>query len=68
MSIANLYHTVDGKTVPKLDLIRKHLMIEGHIEKECLVKILQEVTDVYRNESNMLRVQEPVIIIGDIHG
>lgn len=56
MNIQNLYHTVDGKTVPKMDLIRKHLMIEGHIEKECLVRILNEVTDVYRNESNMIRI------------
>ena len=31
-----------------MDLMRKHLMIEGHIDKECLVKILNEVTDVYR--------------------
>ena len=31
-----------------MDLIRKHLMIEGHIDKECLVRILNEVTDVYR--------------------
>lgn len=51
-----------------MDLIRKHLMLEGHIQKDCLVRILNEVTDIYRNESNMLRVQEPVIIIGDIHG
>jgi len=68
LSSENLYHTVDGKTVPKMDLIRKHLMLEGHIQKDCLVRILNEVTDIYRNESNMLRVQEPVIIIGDIHG
>lgn len=68
MNVTNLYQTVDGKTAPKMDLIRKHLMIEGHIDKECLVRILNEVTDVYRNEPNMIRVQEPVIIIGDIHG
>ena len=37
-----------GKTVPKLDLVRKHLMIEGQIEKDCLVRILNEVTDIYR--------------------
>lgn len=50
------YHTVDGKSVPKMDLVRKHLMIEGHIQKDCLVRILNEVTAIYRNESNMLRV------------
>ena len=37
-----------------MDLIRKHLMIEGHIEKECLVRILQEVTDVYRKSKTFI--------------
>ena len=36
-----------GKEVPKMDLIRKHLMIEGQIDKTCLVRILEEVTAVY---------------------
>lgn len=31
-----------------MDLIRKHLMIEGALEKECLVRILEEVTAIYR--------------------
>ena len=43
-----------GKTVPKLDLVRKHLMIEGQIEKDCLVRILNEVTDIYRKSSLLL--------------
>jgi len=51
-----------------MDLIRKHLMIEGHIEKDCLTRILRDVSKIYRSEPNMLRVEEPVIIIGDIHG
>jgi len=56
MNAQNLFATSDGKTAPKLDLVRKHLMIEGHIEKECLVRILNEVTDIYRNEPNMIRI------------
>mgnify|MGYP001626730924 CR=1 FL=1 len=35
----------DGK--PKMDLIRMHLMLEGQIKKDCLVRILDEVTDIY---------------------
>ena len=34
-----------------MDLIRKHLMIEGTIEKECLVRILEEVTAIYRKSN-----------------
>lgn len=43
-----LYFFVIGRTVPKMELIRKHLMIEGQIEKQCLIRILEEVTDIYR--------------------
>ena len=37
-----------GREVPKMDLIRKHLMIEGQIEKQCLVRILDTVKAIYR--------------------
>ena len=37
-----------------MDLIRKHLMIEGQIEKTCLVRILEEVTAIYRKSSHNL--------------
>ena len=47
-TFAHSFFVLVGKTVPKLDLIRKHLMIEGQIEKDCLVRILNEVTDIYR--------------------
>jgi len=40
LSTTNLYENKDGKEVPKMDLIRKHLMIEGQIAKECLIRIL----------------------------
>ena len=53
-------------------------MIEGRITKECLVRMLNEVTNVFckwilnlsrlEKEPNLVKVQEPVIIIGDIHG
>jgi hypothetical protein len=36
----------EGRWVPNFDLIRKHLMIEGLITKECLVRILTEVTAI----------------------
>jgi len=68
MSAKDLYHVKDGREVPNFDLIRKHLMIEGHITKECLIRILVEVTAVLKKEPNLVRVEEPVIIIGDIHG
>jgi len=37
MSTEKLYHTVKGKSVPDVQLIREHLNLEGHIAKECLI-------------------------------
>lgn len=51
-----------------MDLIRKHLLQEGTIDKECLVYIIKTATQILKGEPNLLKVKEPVIIIGDIHG
>ena len=67
-----------------MDLIRKHLLREGPIEKEHLSEIIREVTQflskliliykltpiffVLEKEPNVIRMKEPVIIVGDIHG
>lgn len=56
MTSKELYHEKDGRQVPNFDLIRKHLMIEGLITKECLVRILNEVTTIFMKEPNLLKV------------
>lgn len=32
------------------------------------MKLVQDVTKIFKNEPNMLKVNQPVVIIGDIHG
>lgn len=59
---------MSGKQLPNINLIRKHLILGGSITKSCLVKLLVEVTNLFKTEANLLKVNEPVIIIGDIHG
>lgn len=65
--------------MPDLELIRKHLLEEGTIGKPELVRLIKDVTHTFsnilikyllsiENEPNILKMQEPVIIIGDIHG
>jgi len=58
----------DKSSVPDAALMREHLLIEGHITKPCLVKVLRDVIKVFKNEPNLVKVKEPCIIIGDIHG
>ena len=51
-----------------MELLRSHLLREGHLEKAELMEILRDATAIMRKEPNVLRIKEPVIIVGDIHG
>jgi len=54
--------------VPNTELLRKHLLREGHINKSELIELLNNVTGILKKEPNVMRIKEPVIIVGDIHG
>jgi len=41
---------------------------EGRLSESCVLKILKDTTALFRQEPNMLEVDAPVIICGDIQG
>jgi serine/threonine-protein phosphatase 2B catalytic subunit len=49
-------------------VLRKHLLREGRLEKKELVELIKGASAIMRKEPNVLRMKEPVIIVGDIHG
>lgn len=49
-------------------MLRKHLLREGHINKEEISEIIHKAKDIFKKEPNVMRIKEPVIIVGDIHG
>ena len=67
-----------------MTVLRKHLLREGRLEKKELVELVLEATAIMsksriserlitifpflEKEPNVLRMKEPVIIVGDIHG
>lgn len=51
-----------------MDVLRKHLLREGRLEKKELIEIIKTATQIMKKEPNVLRMKEPVIIVGDIHG
>lgn len=57
-----------GREVPNMELLRSHLLREGHLEKVELMEILRDAMNIMKKEPNVLRIKEPVIIVGDIHG
>ncbi|KJP85280.1 hypothetical protein AK88_05091 [Plasmodium fragile] len=53
---------------PDYKALRDHLRKEGRIRKEDCLDIIKKVIDIVSNEPNLLRLQDPITIVGDIHG
>jgi len=41
---------------------------EGHLNKAELIEIIVAAINLFAKEPNVVRLKEPVIIVGDIHG
>ncbi|KAH9942708.1 Metallo-dependent phosphatase [Amylocystis lapponica] len=64
------FFTVDhaGVQKPNLALLRDHFLNEGRLTEEQCLWVLSQTTDLMSQEPNMLQVESPVIVCGDIHG
>ncbi|SCM23191.1 serine/threonine protein phosphatase 2B catalytic subunit A, putative [Plasmodium chabaudi chabaudi] len=53
---------------PDYKILMEHLRKEGRVKKEDCIDIIKKVIDIVSNEPNLLRLQDPITIVGDIHG
>jgi serine/threonine-protein phosphatase 2B catalytic subunit len=58
----------DSKLMPNIKKLRKHLTGEGRLDPKLVLKIIELAEKVLAKEPNLLRIDSPVNIIGDIHG
>lgn len=55
-------------TKPDLDFLKQHFFREGRLtETQCLY-VIEKGTELLRKESNVLEVDAPITVAGDIHG
>ena len=59
----------ESKTsLPKTDLIRDHLLLEGRLEENAVLELFNRARELMSEESNVVEINSPVNVIGDIHG
>ena len=49
-------------------MLRSHFTQEGRLLKEDVLKLILHATSLFRSEPNLLSLQDPVTVVGDIHG
>eukprot|EP00826_Nyctotherus_ovalis_P044880 TRINITY_DN4891_c0_g1_i21.p1 TRINITY_DN4891_c0_g1~~TRINITY_DN4891_c0_g1_i21.p1 ORF type:complete len:123 (+),score=27.18 TRINITY_DN4891_c0_g1_i21:115-483(+) len=49
-------------------ILREHLMREGTITKEDCKTLIQWAIQILKAEPNLIYIDDPVVIVGDIHG
>ncbi|KAJ7244429.1 Metallo-dependent phosphatase-like protein, partial [Mycena haematopus] len=57
-----------GASKPNVRILRDHFFREGRLTEEHAIYILEHATKLLSSEPNMVEVQGPVTICGDIHG
>ncbi|KAG4301222.1 hypothetical protein PCANB_002466 [Pneumocystis canis] len=58
----------DGTKKPNLQFIKNHFYREGRVNENHALWIIQEGTKIFRNEPNLIEIDAPITVCGDIHG
>lgn len=53
---------------PNIKMLKNHLSKEGRLSGTAAEKLVLDATTMLRNEPNVLSVDTPIIVVGDIHG
>merc|ERR1719162_1688361 len=56
----------DGQ--PDIQHLLAHLTGEGALAQELLLDIIQKASALFREEPNLLKLNDPITVVGDIHG
>jgi len=52
----------------QLSVLKEHFLKEGRLAPDCMTEILRQTTAVLKAEQNILDLEYPLTVVGDIHG
>lgn len=58
----------DERGEPRLDVLDSHLHAEGLLTQELILELISRVKEQLELEPNLIMVNDPVTVVGDIHG
>jgi len=58
----------NAKGHPDIDLLISHLNLEGALSQELLLDIVKRASDLFASEPNLMKLNDPLTVVGDIHG
>lgn len=58
----------DDRGNPRADVIKAHFILEGRLEEDVVIEIVERAERILSAEPNLLEVAAPCTVCGDIHG
>ncbi|BGP00234.1 Serine/threonine-protein phosphatase 2B catalytic subunit A2 [Rhodotorula toruloides] len=62
------FYSDETRTKPNVAFLKNHFYREGRLTDEQALFIIQEASKILREEPNLLEVDAPITVCGDIHG
>ncbi|CAJ1454410.1 unnamed protein product [Effrenium voratum] len=53
---------------PNISALMEHLILEGALSQELLLDIISKASDLFKDEPNLLKLNDPITVVGDVHG
>ncbi|KAG0315748.1 3',5'-cyclic-nucleotide phosphodiesterase (PDEase) (3':5'-CNP) [Dissophora globulifera] len=64
----DIFYSKEFPDRPDIAFLKNHFYREGRISEEQAIYILQKGTELLKKEPNLLEVDAPITVCGDIHG